>query len=130
MVLMIHSVLAEIVYRAAASKLHSFKSYRLSYPCGSHVQKECYFATKALSDSCVDAASTFVSPESVSFTIRVNLFQLTLKHFRSFSVYFLPYCEFITLVKLYFAYFSSFDANVACTSMRVITLDRCFEILM
>ena len=47
-VLMIHSVLAGIVHRATDSKLHSFKSNRASYPCGSHVQKESYFSPKAL----------------------------------------------------------------------------------
>ena len=45
-VLMIHSVLAGILDRATDSKLHSFKSNRVSYPC--HVQKESYFSPKAL----------------------------------------------------------------------------------
>ena len=87
-VLMIHSVLAEIVYRATNSKSHSFKSNKACYPCGSHVRKESHFA-----------ASKFVSPENVILTIRVNLLQLTLKSFRSFFIYFLPYCKFVILVK-------------------------------
>ena len=90
-VLMIHSVLAEIVYRATNSKSHSFKSNKACYQCGSHVRKESHFAPKA--------ASKFVSPENVILTIRVNLLQLTLKSFRSFFIYFLPYCKFIILVK-------------------------------
>ena len=93
-VLIIHSVLAEIVYRATNSKSHSFKSNKACYPCGSHVRKESHFAPKALSDNFGGAA-----PENVILTIRVNLLQLTLKSFRSFFIYFLPYCKFVILVK-------------------------------
>ena len=98
-VLIIHSVLAEIVYRATNSKSHSFKSNKACYQCGSHVRKESHFAPKALSDNFGGAASKFVSPENVILTIRVNLLQLTLKSFRSFFIYFLPYCKFVILVK-------------------------------